>query len=443
MVTPELLSYVRTQLSQKVPQEKIRENLATIGWSQDDISQALIETSSFAIASPPTTVSSTSLPGVIDLLKAAWQIYKERLWTFVGIEVVPVISQVLVVSLMAMFTGFLTTRGIIGTGIFSYSPILFIVFIPLLLLNIVLLLWSHVALLYAIKDSQEGVGVIESYKRAKPKIFSYLWVTLLMFCIAAGAFILLIIPGIIVSLWIFCAVYIVVTEDEKGMNAILKSREYVRGYWGSVLWRFIGLVLLIIIAAIPVLFVSAIFPPLQLIFWFISPIFTVYFYLLYQYLKQMKRSVLISAGKTKTFFTITGILGAIIFPGFIILSIIFAAINPTGQLTKGRDAARLSSMKTTKVALSRYYNDHQTFPQTLSQLVPTYLSTLPKDPSTHTQLQYQRRTNGQDFLLCTQFETKSYPSCIDSQTNFPPAVPQPALPQSGSNGTVNSQNLTR
>ncbi len=47
---------------------------------------------------------------------------------------------------------------------------------------------------------------------------------------------------------------------------------------------------------------------------------------------------------------------------------------------KGRDAKRISDIRTIQLALEEYYNDNNTYPVTLSGLQPTYLSTMPVDP---------------------------------------------------------------
>ena len=68
-------------------------------------------------------------------------------------------------------------------------------------------LFSLLALLYAIKDSNEGIGVWESYKRGSKRIFSYIWIVILMVCIIFGYFIVVMIVP--VSIWGLLAVLMV------------------------------------------------------------------------------------------------------------------------------------------------------------------------------------------------------------------------------------------
>jgi len=52
--------------------------------------------------------------------------------------------------------------------------------------------------------------------------------------LGTGGFLFLIIPGIIFLVWFIFAQFIIFAEDDRGMNAILKSKEYVRGKWASI-----------------------------------------------------------------------------------------------------------------------------------------------------------------------------------------------------------------
>ena len=65
---------------------------------------------------------------------------------------------------MSIFTLFL---GPFGLGLMSV----------LTLVSFVSQLWSQVALLYAIKDREENIGIKESYHRGWGKITSYFWIS--------------------------------------------------------------------------------------------------------------------------------------------------------------------------------------------------------------------------------------------------------------------------
>jgi len=168
--------------------------------------------------------------------------------------------------------------------------------------------WGQVALIYAIKDSNENIGVRESFARAKSKINHFFIVSLISGFIVLGGFLFFAIPGIIFSIWFSFAKYIVITEDVQGMNALLKSREYVRGHWWVVLSRlmflallFIGFylifdILLFVLAMVLSFIIKASIAQLiisllgKLIFIFVTPFATIYTYLIYDNLRNIKGS---------------------------------------------------------------------------------------------------------------------------------------------------------
>lgn len=79
-------------------------------------------------------------------------------------------------------------------------------------------------------------------------------------------------------------------------------------------------------------------------------------------------------------FTLVELLVVIAIIG-ILSSIVVAGLN--SARASSRDARRISDIKGIQVALSLYYNDNGQYPTALSSLVPTYISVIPKDPSTN------------------------------------------------------------
>ena len=48
-----------------------------------------------------------------------------------------------------------------------------------------------------------------------------------------GGFVFFIVPGVIFSIWLSFSVLILIVENEKGTNALVRSKEYVKGRWGE------------------------------------------------------------------------------------------------------------------------------------------------------------------------------------------------------------------
>ena len=260
------------------------------------------------------TVNQTgSLPSATTILGQAWTIYKERLSTFLGVLIIPGL-------IMVLFSVIPTNNEFLGIGVSSILIIL--LFVPVVLSQT----WAQLALLYVIKDRQEKIGIIEAYRRSWSKILSFLWIALLLVFIIMGGFLLLIVPGIIFAIWFSLANYILITEDLKGVDALLKSKEYVTGYWGGVFWRlfFISIIIGTISFAttfilgyvlIP-LSIPFVFYLFQLILGlFLPQLMMIYIFLVYSHLRNLKKEIAFTPPTGKRgFFIFAGILGLLTIP---------------------------------------------------------------------------------------------------------------------------------
>ncbi|HEY5383442.1 MAG TPA: prepilin-type N-terminal cleavage/methylation domain-containing protein [Candidatus Paceibacterota bacterium] len=56
------------------------------------------------------------------------------------------------------------------------------------------------------------------------------------------------------------------------------------------------------------------------------------------------------------------------------------AVSLSSARAKGRDAKRISDIRSMQLALEEYYNDNSSYPVSLFALAPTYISSIPKDP---------------------------------------------------------------
>lgn len=78
-------------------------------------------------------------------------------------------------------------------------------------------------------------------------------------------------------------------------------------------------------------------------------------------------------------FTLIELLIVVLLIG-ILSGIALSVINPRGVRAKARDAQRIGDLKTIQVALETYYSDNREYPPALSDLVGSYISTIPPDP---------------------------------------------------------------
>lgn len=247
-----------------------------------------------------------SLPGVVELLKRTWQIYTARIRVFLGI--------------MILYLPF----GLVITY-FSRIPDVnpFSSFI-LTLLVFPFSIWVGVALIYAVKEGGEKIGIRASLAKGWPKIISFFWIYLLAGFISMGGLLLFVIPGIILTIWFILAPYILVSENLRGMNALFRSKQLVSGYWWSIFGRFLVMWIIFLVIYLPFVFLSEIlkgqffiavtFPIIPSIF--LSPFTIIYSFLIYEGLRKLKAEVVFEPPKrgTKIKFLLIGIVGFLLIP---------------------------------------------------------------------------------------------------------------------------------
>jgi hypothetical protein len=236
-----------------------------------------------------------------DLFRESWSLYRERVGVLTKIILLPV-AFLVAGDLLGLFapSGLASLPAFIGTMIS---------------------LLSYLALIFALQGS---VQFGEAYRMAWKKIWSYGWLTVLSGFVTLGGFVVFVIPGIIFSIWFVFAIYTFAIEGEKGMNALLRSREYVLGHWWSVFGRQIvfGLAALVAIMLLGLagrvlggeVGVSLVVNLFTLL---LAPLAVVYVYTLYQNLKLLKPKVTNQSPQgPRGFFYFSAVLGVL---GLIIL----------------------------------------------------------------------------------------------------------------------------
>lgn len=354
---------------------------------------------------PPVQSQILTLPGVSSLLKRSWQIYKERLATFIGIMIFPAIIRFLFL-ISAVFLKSLSPIFII---------LLFIIFYPV---AIIISLWSSVSLLFAVKEREQKIGIKEAFTKGWHKIISYWWISILVSLITMGGFLLLVVPGIIFFVWFSLATYVLVSEDLKGMNALFRSKQWVSENWGKVFWRFFGIGIIAIVIFGGIIFLFNVFInktvsdiASSIISLFLTPFLIIYSFLIYEDLKKVKGEIPFEVPKrgTKIKFILVGIAGLLLILTILILGrIVLTSLG--GARTEARDTRRMADLGIIQTALEFYYFENNIYPSTLNELHKE----IPKDPKTNLPYQYKVRAGGQDYQLCVDFE-KLEDKCVNSR----------------------------
>ncbi len=214
------------------------------------------------------------MPGPIQLFKDSLGIVKANLFLFLSILLIPII--------VSFITALFAPNKATGIMITSES----IVYVVLMFIYVILSILMTMALILAINDS--SITAKEAYKRAMPYFWRYIGLSILMSIILMVAFVLLIIPGIILSVWFAFATFVLVLENAGIVDSLKKSREYVRGKWWAIFGRLIAMSVLVILLGMVISMVTVFMPngvvtdaiatALSLL---LAPVAMAYMYLLY------------------------------------------------------------------------------------------------------------------------------------------------------------------
>lgn len=182
------------------------------------------------------------MENVFDLLKKAFELYKQK---FASFAILAVLSMAIFLAIIPFAATFLIAALISNPGIFSGE---FNVGIPLLVFGIllglaaitviaVLSLWVFTASLVVVK-SKDKITLEEAFKIAWQMLPSLFFINLLYGLAVLAGFLLLVIPAIIFGIWFSLSTYIFVVEGIRGKEALKKSRQLVKGNWWPIFGRF-------------------------------------------------------------------------------------------------------------------------------------------------------------------------------------------------------------
>ena len=259
-------------------------------------------------------MENQTLPNPDVILGEAWGIYKKRFKTLVGIMLIPFVA--IVVMGAVLFASF-----ILEIPSISLYVLAFIAFLGLAVVGF----WGQIALLFSVMDEGGSLGIKSAYRLSWPYLLSFFWISLLVGCVIVGGYLLFIIPGIIFSVWFSFALYAARADGVRGMDALMRSKEYVRGQWGKVFLSVLLLMLFAFVFSIALEVVAAMMQTpwmvdvLSAIFnIFFTPFAFLYMYLIFKYLKQTKSEDVSGVkGGSRVPFILSGILGGIFLPLFV------------------------------------------------------------------------------------------------------------------------------
>ncbi|HBG81983.1 TPA: hypothetical protein DDW69_04065 [candidate division CPR2 bacterium] len=468
MVNQQIVDYIKNQLARGNNKTQVKNSLISVGWKEEAIGEAFeaIDNESKALAAsstppldsvkvaegfntydqpsselsgvnlmpgadpsnnpqdPENFVSSNSrgtaerLPGGMALLKEAISIYKTNFALFIKILSIPIGLSLITGVLSSFITKDFSSglmMGLVGL-IGLLSLVSFIV-------NII----SQIAFLYGLSKRDEGITPSQAYKNSLSRFFSYLWIVILLVMIVFGGFLLFIIPGFIFSLWFSFAIFVLISEDIRGMDALLRSKMYMRGQFGAVGWRITFLFLIALAIFIPIMIAFAAFsftsnpgmfsgavsepsPAMSILNILVNsismatmaPIASIYSFLIYSHLRQIKKEeaqeFVPTSRQRRGFFAAGcwGLVAIIIIPAVLIFGV--AKYMSTGG---GSNILKsISEANAVKNNLESYYNEHKSYPVSLEELLSVESGISNKNNFNPFDFTYEQLEDGNDYKLC-------------------------------------------
>ena len=445
MIHQDLLKYIREQKARGIEKRDIKSPLLANGWTEPEVDEALQEVFGLpgipGVPLPPRpqaplstqqsidqmqgdqpTVSQgyvgqhtadhsvqaayytspENMSGVGRLLAKSWGVFTARFKTLFSIVLIPIV----VMSLASMLST-VTDNG-------------FVLFVAAVI-ALIFSFWGHISLLYAVVTGP-NTGFVDAYRNSWKKIYSYAWVTILSGVIVFGAIMLFIIPGILFAIWFSFTLFVFFGENERGMKALLRSKEYVRGRWWGVFGRFLFLFVIVMILSLLVGFIVKLIP-LKILSSTLGAVLQscivimaiLYTSIMYFELKDISGPIEIK-DKKRYPYILTSFLGFLVLPiiGFITFGHIW--LTPQGVLsgvddsiTHTFDARRWSDMRQIELGLEMYFDSFGMYPMLLSELnTRGYMVSVSvlSDPVTGKPYFYEQLNAGSGYHLGTNLENK-------------------------------------
>lgn len=266
-----------------------------------------------------TTQTVSQLPNFFSLVSGTFKTYGKK-WQAILIislcyflSLAAILIAGMIVAIIVAIVSSVTNNSVLAIATGGVAAMIGIALI------ILFFSWLSAAMIVVLRDRHESLGVIEIFKRARPYAIPSLWVSILSMPVILFGYVFFIIPGIIFSIWFMFSRYAVISDNERGISALIKSREYGRGhFWSIFLLVLLGILSMLFIDSVTQAISRSLGAPignfLELIFNFLfSPVTTIYYYLIFEDLKRIKGDSIPAITKgQKNFIVSIGTLGLIV-----------------------------------------------------------------------------------------------------------------------------------
>lgn len=254
-------------------------------------------------------IAKPKLSPVYDLLEGAIKIWWKNLMKFIKVYlwgvlfalipgVVLVLASILLLNISQPDSIAQTPLRFVNK--IDYALLLFLLLtVVCFLVALYFIIRAYIGQFLLVKNDYVG-NELNIFKETKKYFWSYIWISILTTIFVLLWALLLIIPGIIFSVFYSFAVYAFFFEGLKGIAAIKRSIALVKNYWWAVFGRFvvIAIVLYVVImfVSIPMyvvdeesLFYDIWMVITQILNFIIGPVSMLYFYQIYKELVEIKK----------------------------------------------------------------------------------------------------------------------------------------------------------
>jgi len=249
----------------------------------------------------------TALSPIRELFARSWDIYTKRFATLISLYLLTIASLFLP---LVVFLGI----GALFARLLPASRDIFIAAggIAGLLTGLAVAFLAYSGFVCGVADERLGTkgALVQGWRMYA----SFAWLYTILAFIIGGGWLLFIIPGILFSVWFLFPPFILAMENVRGMDALLKSREYARGHTPGLLGRLF----LVWLASFLLRLIPYAGPLLSIL---AAPFVMVYSNELYRELREIKGDVAFRSGSGETFKWVgIALLGYFIMPLLLIVA---------------------------------------------------------------------------------------------------------------------------
>jgi hypothetical protein len=174
-----------------------------------------------------------------ELFSVSWEGYRKRALPILAVICISTAVLGTLAVILVLFAGLGGALAVHGQTYRGWIMLLIAVSCVLFLCTAILALWCYTTLLAVVVGSE--LGVVEAFRRGRRYLWPMAWVLAIFTGLVAGGMLAGVLPALLFLVWCSFGVYILMEEDRRGMDAVLASREYVRGRW----WETFGRLLVI------------------------------------------------------------------------------------------------------------------------------------------------------------------------------------------------------